>query len=150
MPSSEPLPPSDHDRSEVDRGGAEELTFEQELAAVEQSLHSLKERYTQVEQDQQEQAQLHQRRDRLQAELEQAKQPELKAELKQIQSRLDELEFNLESRLFSWSSLKEPFWQIVRFGGLGMVLGWFLAFAVLKQPQPSSAPLPPASSSQQP
>lgn len=150
MPSSEPLPPSDHNRSEADRGGVEELNFEQELVEVERSLHSLRERYTQVEHDQQEQAQLHQRRDQVQAELGQAAQSELKAELKQIRSRLDELEFNLESRLFTWSSLKEPFWQIVRFGGLGMVLGWFLAFAVLKQPQPLPESTPPTSSSQQP
>ncbi|MGI0485394.1 hypothetical protein ACN4EK_08160 [Pantanalinema rosaneae CENA516] len=150
MPSSEPLPPSDHDRSKTDRGAVEELNFEQELVAVERSLQALKQRYTQVEQDQQEQAQLQQRREQLQTELEPAAHPELQAELKQIQSRLDELEFNLESRLFTWSSLKEPFWQIIRFGGFGMVLGWFLAFAVLKQPQPLPESTPPTSSSQQP
>lgn len=150
MPSSEPLPPSEPDRSEADRGGAEELNFAQELTEVERSLQALKQRYTQVEQDQQEQAQLQYRHNQLQAALQPAAQPELTAELKQIQSRLDELEFNLESRLFNWGSLKEPFWQVVRFGGLGMVVGWLLAFAVLKQPQPMPESAPPTSSSQQP
>lgn len=143
------MPPSDHDRSRAEPSEAEELNFDQELAEVERSLHSLKERYVQIERDQQEQAQLQQRRESLQTELEQTAQPELKAELKQIQSRLDELEFHLESRLFTWGSLKEPFWQIVRFGGLGMVLGWFLAFAVLKLPQPQPESTLPTSSSRQ-
>jgi len=40
------------------------------------------------------------------------------------------LETNLESQLFSWTSLKRPFWQIIRFGGLGVVIGWLLRSCV--------------------
>ncbi|MCA1993960.1 MAG: DUF2203 domain-containing protein, partial [Coleofasciculus sp. S288] len=50
----------------------------------------------------------------------------LQAELKRIKEELETIELNLESRLFSWGSLKEPFWQAVRFGGLGVVIGWIL------------------------
>ena len=115
---------------------ADNPAFEQELAQVEASLQELKARYAQVQRDQAEQAQLQATRDRLQA----AKQPTLQAELQQVNDRLDELAVSLESQLFSWGSLREGFWQILRFGGLGVVIGWFLAFAVLQAPQPEPQP----------
>jgi small-conductance mechanosensitive channel len=145
MPSPEPL------HNPGDRSANAELTFEQELAAAEQALQDLKARYTQVQQDQAQQAQLQQRRDRLQQALEQSAGADLrtalKVELKQVQAQLDELEINLESQLFSWTSLKEPFWQVMRFGGLGVAIGWFLAFLVINAPQPAPptpAPTPPS------
>ena len=52
--------------------------------------------------------------------------PEIKAELTRIQKQLETLEINLESRLFSWNTLKRPFWQAIRFGGLGVIIGWLL------------------------
>ncbi len=119
---------------------SEDLDFEQKLEAVEQSLHALRNRYVQVQQDQQSRAQLQQQREQIRRQIQRSPSPELKAELQRIQEKLDELEINLESRLFSWSSLKEPFWQIVRFGGLGVVIGWFLAFAVLNSPRPEPQP----------
>lgn len=128
-----------------DESLSDELDFEQALASVEQSFQALKSRYVQVQQDQQAQLQVQRRRSELKQQLRRSPTPELQAELKQIQNRLDELEINLESRLFSWESLKEPFWQIVRFGGLGVVIGWFLALAVIKSPPPEpqpSAPIP--------
>jgi hypothetical protein len=36
---------------------------------------------------------------------------------------LEEVDLMLESRLLN---LWEPFWQAVRFGGLGIAIGWFL------------------------
>ncbi len=48
-----------------------------------------------------------------------------KAELKRLQKQLENLEDTLESQLLSWNNLKEPFWQVLRFVGLGLVLGWF-------------------------
>ena len=100
--------------------GQQEDEFERSLFHVERSLVALKERYVQVQQDRQQQAELQQR-------LKQVKQsPQMKAELKQIQEQLEALEINLESQLFSWGSLKEPFWQAFRFGGLGIVVGWIL------------------------
>jgi hypothetical protein len=47
-------------------------------------------------------------------------------ELAQMQDRIEALKVTLESHLLSWREIQEPFWQIVRFGGLGMVIGWFL------------------------
>jgi len=119
-----------------------ELDFDQELANVERSLQELKQRYAQVEQDQATQAQLQKQQASLKQQLKHRPSAEMKAQLKQIETQLEELEVNLESRLFTWGSLKESFWQIVRFGGLGIVLGWFLAFAVLQSPKPESRPNP--------
>jgi hypothetical protein len=50
----------------------------------------------------------------------------LKAELAKLTDQLDEVEMRLESRLVSWLGLREYFWQIVRFGGFGLLLGWGL------------------------
>lgn len=47
-------------------------------------------------------------------------------ELAQMQDRIEALKVTLESRLLSWREVQEPFWQIVRFVGLGLVAGWFL------------------------
>lgn len=112
MPSEESSPQPD------------ERELEDEMAQVEQSLIALQERYNQVKRDTI-------RRDTLlqqKSELESIGRgnEDIQAELQQIQQELDTIEVNLESRLFSWSTLKEPFWQAIRFGGLGVVLGWIL------------------------
>ncbi len=109
-------------------GEKHEPDFAQELKEVERSLLSLKERYAQVQSDRQQQAQWQQRRHELQQNKHQT--PEIKAELQQIQQRLEVLEVNLESQLFSWRSLKKPFWQAVRFGGMGVIIGWILKSCV--------------------
>ncbi len=127
----------------------ETMTLDQELVEVERSLHKLQERYAQVQQDQQTQAQLQERKAQINHQLQRAPSPELKRELESIQTRLAELEVSLESRLFSWGSLKEPFWQIVRFGGLGIVLGWFLAFAAIQSPKPTTQPSSPTTQNPQ-
>ena len=100
--------------------------FEQSLLDVEQSLVALKQRYTQVQQDLRRQADLQQRAIQVGQELRKNQLPQLKVELRQIKDQLEAIEINLESQLFSWGSLKEPFWQAVRFGGLGVVVGWIL------------------------
>ena len=100
------------------------------LLDTERSLIALKERYAQVRQDQQRQAELQQRLKQVKRELPSNHSPGLKAELKQIQEQLEAIELNLESQLFTWGSLKEPFWQAVRFGGLGIVVGWILRWLV--------------------
>lgn len=123
---------------------AEELAFEQELAETERSLLALKERYAQVQRAQNTLPQLQEQRDRLQRHLKRQPTPELKAELECLQTQLDELEYHLESQLFTWDSLRKPFWQILRFSGLGIVVGWFLAFAVFQTAPPKPASLTPA------
>lgn len=105
---------------------AEPLNLEQAIQELEQSLQVLKARYAQVQLDQQRQQELQQRL----GEAERAKGPRrnraAEAEIKQLRQQLEELEVALESQLFSWSGLREVFWQAVRFGGLGIVIGWLL------------------------
>jgi hypothetical protein len=64
------------------------------------------------------------------ADLARARDREIRSELTQtiqtLQRELEELDLALESRLFADSGLKEVFWQAVRFGSLGVVLGWLL------------------------
>jgi chromosome segregation ATPase len=120
--------------------GSDSVEFEHTLQAVERSLQDLKDRYTQVQQDQTRQSELQQRLDQVRS----AKTPELQAELQTLQQQLSELEIALESRLFSWDGLREAFWQAVRFGGLGVILGWSLAFYTLNHPDPRSLPPTPA------
>ncbi|MGD1857947.1 MAG: hypothetical protein ACFB2W_27235 [Leptolyngbyaceae cyanobacterium] len=48
------------------------------------------------------------------------------AELNRLKKQIATLEETLENQLMSWNNLKEPFWQVLRFVGLGLVLGWFL------------------------
>jgi hypothetical protein len=121
---------------------SEELEFEQGLAEAERSLQALKDRHLQIQQDQQRQTDLQVRQQQLKDELQNQSSSSLKSELQQIQEQLDELEVSLESRLFSLSTLKEPFWQAVRFGGLGILIGWGLAFVTLQSPQPNPQPAP--------
>lgn len=92
------------------------------IAAAETQLSELKSRFAQVERD----------RDRLaerraySEELKQEKPTAWKTELRHVEEEINTLEVNLESQLINWQSFREPFWQIVRFGGLGIVLGWVL------------------------
>ncbi|BAZ14603.1 hypothetical protein NIES4071_64470 [Calothrix sp. NIES-4071] len=96
--------------------------FEQGLYDVESALVALKQRYEQVENDYILQDELKWRR----SSLHMSKLPEMKAELKHIEQQLEVLSINLESRLLNWRSFKDPFWQIVRFSGLGVIIGWLL------------------------
>ncbi len=117
-----------------DNPDPDELNFEQLLQEVEQSLLTLKARYAQVQTDQQRQQELQQRQRDLKRQINgQTRrsdrpplQAALRADLKKVQQQLEELEVTLESQLFSWGGLKEVFWQAVRFGGIGMILGWIL------------------------
>jgi hypothetical protein len=108
---------------------SEEINFEQSLENVERSLIALKDRYAQVQRDQYRKAELETQKESAQ----------LKTELREIEQQLEELELNLESRLFSCSGLKEAFWMAVRFGGLGVAIGWSLAFITLKNPTPTNS-----------
>lgn len=104
----------------------QENEFVQAIAAVERSLAAVKERYTQIQVDQQRQAELGHRREEIRQSQRQNPLPQLKKELREIEQELETIELNLESSLFSWGSIKQPFWQAVRFGGIGILLGWML------------------------
>lgn len=111
-------------KSSQQLGDNQEPDLGQELEELERSLLAFKERYDQVKRDRTQQAQWQQRREELQHNKHQT--PEIKAELRHIKQQLEVLELNLESQLFSWRSLKKPFWQAVRFGGMGVIIGWIL------------------------
>ncbi len=115
-----PQQPSELNREE------QENELVQAIAAVERSLAAIKERYTQIQVDRQRQAELRHRREDVRESVRQNPLPQLKKELREIEQELETIELNLESSLFSWVSIKQPFWQAVRFGGLGILLGWIL------------------------
>lgn len=48
-----------------------------------------------------------------------------------LQRAVDEFELELAAQTVGWQHVKETFWQIVRFGGLGVVIGWILAWLVI-------------------
>ncbi|WP_416670688.1 DUF2203 domain-containing protein [Egbenema bharatensis] len=128
-PAPSPAHPPDHPPDHPEAAEAA-IDLEQQLREVEQSLLLLKARYAQVQTDQTRQQELQQRKEQVERQLQHPRsnshQAELKAELKQIRQQLEDLEVSLESKLFSWSGLKEVFWQAVRFGGIGVIIGWIL------------------------
>lgn len=89
------------------------------LRDAESLLTSLKARHAQIQSALQE-------RQQIQTHLQSQHRRELQADLRDYIQRLEELETLLESRLLTWGSFKQPFWQAVRFGGLGLVLGFLL------------------------
>lgn len=127
MPSKSSSQPSPNDpREDNATVYSEDQELEQALAEAETMLADLKERYAQIQRDQQRQIELKNRIEDVVPQLRQTRSQQLKAELKDLKAELETIELNLESRLFTWGSLKEPFWQAVRFGGLGVILGWVL------------------------
>lgn len=113
-PPQRPSPPDPGNESTPDPA------FEQALQDLAAAVHQLQVRYRQVQRDRQ-------RRSEIQQQLEQyAHQPELQSEFKRLKRQLLDLEIALESSLLSWISGRDRFWQIVRFGGLGIVIGWLL------------------------
>jgi predicted RNase H-like nuclease (RuvC/YqgF family) len=107
-----------------DQDGTQDI--EQGLIEVEKSLIDLKARLTQIQRDGQRKIELKNRIDEVIPQIRQTKSQQLKEELNQLKTQLETLEFDLESRLVTWGSFQEPFWQAVRFGGLGIVIGWLL------------------------
>ena len=104
-----------------------EIEIEEQLTNLEESFAKLKQRYQQVKVDQERKEELNARKQEIKGEsVQKQRQDSLKSELKYINDELAEIEFRLESELLKWSSLSEPFWQIVRFVGIGIIIGWFL------------------------
>jgi hypothetical protein len=109
-----------------------EPNFDQMLQTLDGNLTKLKARYNQVQTDQSRQTELQTRK----AEI--VDQPELAAELEKIETELNEIDVRLESQLIPSGFLKDYFWQTVRFVGLGMAIGWGMAFYVMKHPTPNA------------
>jgi phage-related minor tail protein len=102
------------------------VEFDREIAELEQTLAQLKHRHADTQLAAREQVVLVRQRNELKQK--DSKQSEIKQELELIRSRLAELDLTLESRLLNeWKLMWEPFWQAVRFGGLGITIGWFLS-----------------------
>jgi ABC-type phosphate transport system auxiliary subunit len=113
--------------------------FAQSLAEVEQSLAQLKERYRQIQERQAERQALGDRKRQLEERLQAEDSPDIYCQLEEVERQLEEVGLMLESNLLSdrqqkqllWEFVRggllgEVFWQIVRFGGAGVVLGWLL------------------------
>ncbi len=97
---------------------------EKALGEVEQSLNELEARYQQIKQDWQRKSQLEVEKEQLKAQKKRnAEKEPIKTQINLIQKELDELELNLESSL-----LPDIFWQVVRFVGIGVVIGYGLSF----------------------
>ncbi len=112
----------DPDSSANNAGDNGDREIAKVLTEVGESLEELSARYLQVKQDWQRHAELV----KYKQELEQKKASNLerepiKTELRDIEQQISELEINLESVL-----LPDLFWQAVRFGGLGIAIGWLL------------------------
>lgn len=92
------------------------------LQEVGQSLEEISDRYLQVKQDWQRHTELVKyKRELKQKKASNFEKEPIKTELRDIEEQISELELNLESVL-----LPDLFWQAVRFGGLGIAIGWLL------------------------
>ena len=100
-----------------------------DIISIETELAALKARYAQVQADEALQITLKAQHSELSNV--HPVTPDTQAELKALTTQLDELEMRLESRLLSWLGIRQYFWQIVRFGGAGLLLGWGLAYLTI-------------------
>lgn len=123
----------------MELNGDRDGNFGLALAALTQSLQKLQTRYDEVQSQRDKQQQIQEHCTDVEARLDLEKQPELERELEQIKLELHELSLQLESELLTdrqlqkmfWDGLRQGlmgdvFWQIIRFGGLGLIVGWGL------------------------
>jgi hypothetical protein len=91
--------------------------FQTELVALEGAIQTLRQHFDTICRIQQQQQALNQK----------LTNPALSgSELQSLHQQFDRLETELVSATLPWQTLAEPFWQAIRFGGLGLVIGWFL------------------------
>ncbi|MFM7791805.1 MAG: DUF2203 domain-containing protein, partial [Microcystis panniformis] len=113
--------------------------FTEAIEEVEAAIASLKDRYRQINEAEQQKKDLEAQFSQIEPQWRENPLPELEKELVQIREQIQELEVILESNLLKEGELKrlfwegirrgllgEVFWQIVRFGGIGVLLGWIL------------------------
>lgn len=115
-PDHSPAPPEDQD----DRDLGDRLW---EITLL---CNALNDRLTQVRQDYDRYQTLHQRATDLQEPPPGEDTTGMKTELRAIEQELHQIAQNLESHLLPPQIQPEIFWQIARFGGLGMLVGWLL------------------------
>ena len=101
-----------------------------QLATTETAVVQVRSRLEQVRADRERRATLGDRLEVVRADLarerDRATRDDLQQTIQSLQTQLEEVDLALESRLFAESGLKEVFWQAIRFGSLGVVLGWLL------------------------
>ncbi len=123
----------------MEPNGDKDSNFGLALAALTQSLQKLQTRYDEVQSQRAKQQQIQEYRTDVETRIALEEQPELERELERIRGELEELSLQLESELLTdrqlqqifWDGLRrglmgDLFWQIIRFGGLGLVVGWGL------------------------
>ncbi|WP_299493335.1 hypothetical protein [Acaryochloris sp. IP29b_bin.137] len=101
--------------------------FPAALTEAEQTLQQLRDRYLEIKTAQAEKAQLEKKLADVQADMTAKaktaeKLAELQTELEQVQDQIRTLGMTLESQLWKWHDLKEPFWQFIRYFGLGFAV----------------------------
>ena len=111
------------------------IEFEREISELEAAISALKHRQAEIELADRERVVLERQRNELKQKG--TKHPDIKQELAQIRSRLEELTLILESPLLNEYKLawelflqfikSDTFWQAVRFVGLGIAIGWFIS-----------------------
>ncbi|HEY9761106.1 MAG TPA: hypothetical protein V6D07_01210 [Trichocoleus sp.] len=94
------------------------------IAELGQTLDQLEERLRHLRTGVTNLAQLHQLQEQLETSSDQVSLAE--AETQSVQQQIEELEAALTNQFFSWQPFREVFWQVVRFGGLGLVVGWLI------------------------
>lgn len=117
----------------------ESAEFTQAIEEVEAAIAGLKDRYRQINEAEQQKKDLEAQFSQIEPQWRENPLPELEKELVQIREQIQELEVILESNLLKEGELKrlfwegirrgllgEVFWQIVRFSGIGVLLGWIL------------------------
>lgn len=113
--------------------------FAEAIQEVEKALDRLKDRYRQITDARREKTELEAELGRKEREFQDNPLPSLETELTGIKERIQEIAVILESDLLDNEEsqrlyadllrrdlLGEIFWQILRFGGIGAVLGWVL------------------------
>ncbi len=113
--------------------------FEQSVQSLEENLQRLKSRYAEVQTHQVQQASLAHHRQELERQWQSEQLPVIEQELLSLTEEEQALSLALESELLTnsqlqtllWQGLRqgimgEAFWQFLRFGGLGVVVGWLL------------------------
>lgn len=105
--------------------------FPAALTEVETTLQQLKDRYQEIKTAQAEKFQLEKKLAALQTNTTATAQAEeslaeIQSELEQVQEQIHSLGITLESQLWKWHDLKEPFWQFIRYFGLGFAAAFVL------------------------
>lgn len=134
---------SSEDPKSLNGENSEFQEFEEALAKLENGVAQLKSRFNQVKQSHKRQQQLQEKQQQLLQEGNENPSPGVETQLQELETELQTLQVSLESALLSeqqfrrlfrkmtWEWLRsalfgEVFWQVFSFGGLGVLIGWWL------------------------